>query len=245
MPGYLIHLSAPLQSAGTDADFEHRPTQLHPTRGLLTGLHASALGRPRTHLNPDLAHLTYTIRIDRPGQRLMDFHTIGGGRPRHQTVAKADGTRRAEGAGTILTERWYLADAAFTIAVTGPTPLINQLTHALDHPVYAPYLGRRSCPPDAPLRVTDITDDPVAELDHLPLHTEHPPPTVTFIHETAPTPDAAPTATLRDDPDPTQHRAFNNRDIWHTHRTIPAPTGGIGTDWIETLIAYRNRKATP
>ncbi len=51
----------------------------------------------------------------------------------------------------MITERWYPADAAFTIAVTGPDDTAALAAHALTEPLFAPYLGRRSCPPDTPL----------------------------------------------------------------------------------------------
>lgn len=95
--GLLLHLSGPLQSWGSDADFEVRSTYRWPTRSGLTGLLACCLGRPRDSDNTDLTELSYTIRVDRPGQREMDFHTIGGGYPRHLTPPTADGKFRKLG----------------------------------------------------------------------------------------------------------------------------------------------------
>ncbi|MEU9126094.1 type I-E CRISPR-associated protein Cas5/CasD [Streptomyces sp. NPDC048506] len=241
MPGLLIHLSAPWQSWGTSADFKVRPTGRYPSRSGLTGLIASALGRSRDHRNDDLAQLRYVIRIDRAGHREMDFHTIGGGYPRELTPPTADGTRKKLGEGTMLTERWYLADAAFTVAVTGPEAVTTPAAEALAAPVFAPYLGRRSCPPDTPILLRANITDPVAELDHAPLHTEPPRSTdtinITFIHDTPPAPDAPPTTTVRDTPAP--GRTFTTRDIWEISRTLPAHLcAGRGTDWINALADY-------
>ncbi|UFR07099.1 type I-E CRISPR-associated protein Cas5/CasD [Streptomyces sp. Go40/10] len=241
MAGFLLHLSAPLQSWGGPADFKVRPTSTSPTRSALTGLLASALGRSRDHDNTDLARLRYVIRVDRPGHREMDFHTIGGGYPRELTPPTADGRRKKLGEGTMITERWYLADAAFTIAVTGPDDTAALAAHALTEPVFAPYLGRRSCPPDTPLLLRTDLDDPVAELDRAPLHADPPRNAatidVTFIHDTPPAPGLPATTTVRDTPAP--GRAFTTRDLWETQRTLPASLcAGRGTPWLNALITY-------
>ncbi|WP_279617166.1 type I-E CRISPR-associated protein Cas5/CasD, partial [Streptomyces regalis] len=60
--------------------------------------------------------------------------------------------------------RHYLADAVFTIAVTGPTPLLERIAHHLEHPRWAPYLGRRNCIPTEPLVLATSVADPMAEL---------------------------------------------------------------------------------
>ncbi|MCX5535177.1 type I-E CRISPR-associated protein Cas5/CasD [Streptomyces sp. NBC_00006] len=243
MTGLLMHLSAPWQSWGAPSDFKVRPTHRHPTRSALTGLIAAALGRPREHPNEDLAALSYTIRIDRPGHREMDYQTIGGGYPREHTPPTADGKRRKEGTETMETERWYLADAAFTVAVTGPGPVTDRAAHALAAPVYAPYLGRRSCPPDTPILLRAHLDDAVAELFQAPLHTAPPRGAdtidVTFLHDTPPTPDPPSTTTVRDVPGPGPGRTFTERDLWETHHPLPAGLcAGRGTSWINALTTY-------
>lgn len=244
--GLLLHLSGPLQSWGSDADFEVRTTYRWPTRSGLTGLLACCLGRPRDSDNTDLTELSYTIRVDRPGQREMDFHTIGGGYPRHLTPPTADGKFRKLGEGTILTQRWYLTDAAFTVAVTGPAPTLLGCTQALQRPRFAPYLGRRSCVPDTPILIRSDVSDPVAELDRLPLHriparygAREP---VTFLYDAAPEPGALPDTEVRDQPGP--HRHFAGRPVWERQRPLPdADDAGRGTDWLTALTVYREAAA--
>ncbi|MCX5395683.1 type I-E CRISPR-associated protein Cas5/CasD [Streptomyces sp. NBC_00102] len=248
MTGFVMHISAAQQSWGGPADFKVRPTHTAPTRSGLTGLLASALGRPRKHDNSDLAELRYVIRVDRPGHREMDFHTIGGGYHRELTAPTAAGTRKKDGEGTMLTERWYLADAAFTVAVTGPTHITALAAHALTEPVFAPYLGRRSCPPDSPLLLRTGLDDPVAELDRAPLHADPPPHAatidVTFVHDTPRSPGLPATTTVRDVPSP--GRTFTTRDLWESRRTLPASLcAGRGTPWITALTAYAQPTALP
>ncbi|MDJ0347656.1 type I-E CRISPR-associated protein Cas5/CasD, partial [Streptomyces sp. PH10-H1] len=163
-PALLLHLSG-TQFWGGPHGGTTRTSHPHPTRSGITGLLAAAQGRPRGSDQSDLDQLTHTIRIDRPGQRLLDFHTVGGGHPKHHTVATAEGGHRGN---ALIFRDWYLHDAAFTIAVTGPAGLIDDLTTALRNPVYPPHLGRRACRPDTPVLIT-TTHDPATALEHLPL----------------------------------------------------------------------------
>ncbi|MGW3361033.1 type I-E CRISPR-associated protein Cas5/CasD [Streptomyces bungoensis] len=244
--GLILHLSGPLQSWGSDADFEQRTTHRWPTSSGLTGLLACCLGRPRDADNTDLADLSYTVRVDRPGQREMDFHTIGGGYPRHLTPPTADGKFRKLGEGTILTQRWYLTDAAFTVAVTGPPGTLARCAQALQRPRFAPYLGRRACVPDTPILVCADVTDPVAELDRLPLHRATPRTgdrePVTFLYDAAPEPGALPDSEIRDQPAP--RRRFTVRPVWERQRQLPhAEDAGRGTAWLTALTAYREATA--
>jgi CRISPR system Cascade subunit CasD len=93
--------------------------------------------------------LRLAVREDRPGTSLRDYHTVVGG------VLSAEGkikinasTREPE---TVVSERYYLSDACFLAAVAGPVDLLAELREALQRPVWAPFLGRKSCPPAAPL----------------------------------------------------------------------------------------------
>ncbi|MER7468778.1 type I-E CRISPR-associated protein Cas5/CasD [Streptomyces sp. NPDC097981] len=244
MSGLLLHLSGPVQSWGSEAEFEVRTTYRWPTRSALAGLFACALGRPRGSDNRDLEELRYTIRVDRPGQREMDFHTVGGGYPRHLTPPTAEGKFRKAGEGTILTQRWYLTDAAFTVAVTGPAAVTEMVGKALRRPVFSLYLGRRSCTPDTPILLFDQVVDAVADLDRLPVHRatsrRGPRQAVTFIYDTAPEPGALPDGEVRDIPAGGTRSAFSRRPMWERQRELPgAPDSGLGTQWINALTAYR------
>ncbi|WP_063793966.1 type I-E CRISPR-associated protein Cas5/CasD, partial [Streptomyces hirsutus] len=87
MNGILLRLAAPLMAFGEHAAFHYRDTIDFPTRSALIGLFAAADGRLREHaLAPDpdtgaipYTDLTFTVRIDRPGHRHTDYHTVGGG----------------------------------------------------------------------------------------------------------------------------------------------------------------------
>lgn len=165
MSGLLLRLAAPMQSWGERSAFDIRDTAAFPTRSGLIGLLACCLGRRRGEGLDDLAQLEFTIRIDRPGVRMIDYQTIGGAlRHGGPKIPTADGQGRPAGKGTIQTWREYLADAVFIVAVTGPTPEIDKAREGLRRPRWQPFLGRRSCPPDTPLLLDRAVADPLSEI---------------------------------------------------------------------------------
>jgi len=164
MTGIVLRLAGPLQSWGEHSTFAERDTLRFPTRSGITGLLAAAQGISRGQPLDRYDPLTLTVRVDRPGTLVRDFHTAGGGLPRARTVPTAAGGHRPEGTATVVTRRWYLSDAVFTVAVEGPASLIEEIATALCAPRWQPYLGRRSCPPDQPLLLKVTPDDPVREL---------------------------------------------------------------------------------
>ncbi|MER7826967.1 type I-E CRISPR-associated protein Cas5/CasD [Streptomyces sp. NPDC096097] len=172
--GLLLRLTGPLQSWGTHSHFNERDTAAFPTLSGVLGLLACALGRPRHAPTDDLARLSLTVRVDRPGVVLRDLHTVGGGLPAKATVTTAEGKKRGGDTTTLLSHRAYLADAAFTCAVTGrpgsdaDTRLITECTQALRLPRWPLYLGRRSCPPEGPLLLGQSAD-PLRHLVDLPV----------------------------------------------------------------------------
>lgn len=135
-----LRLAGPLQSWGASARFTRRTTEAAPTKSGVIGILAAAAGIERgddEKLRP-LAALRFGVRIDQPGTRVRDFQTA------HHAVT---------GKSMPLSERFYLADAVFVAAVEGGPELITELHAALRAPVYAPFLGRRSCPPSQPVEL--------------------------------------------------------------------------------------------
>ncbi|GLZ78350.1 type I-E CRISPR-associated protein Cas5/CasD [Actinorhabdospora filicis] len=217
MSGFLLRLSAPMQSWGEHSAFNRRETQRFPTRSGLIGLFANALGRPRSAPLDEFTSLSITVRIDRPGVSMMDFHTVGGGLPAKKALPTAEGKRRGENASTLVSNRYYLADAAFTIAVTGPADTCTSITEALKAPHWPLYLGRRSCPPDQPLLLHANASDPVAELQRVPVPARLPEkaePILEFLYEGR-IPGAAAITELDDVP-----VSFTSRARKHTTRQI-------------------------
>lgn len=167
MPILVFRLAAPLQSWGARSRFDDRDTQTVPTKSAICGFLAAALGRGRDANMSDLASLTLSVRVDRPGVLLRDFHTAGTGYPPERQLRKGSGARHSD---TIVTERWYLADAAFTVAVAGDAATINVCAAALTTPRWPLFLGRRSCPTTGPVLLGVIdSEDPTAVLvGHVP-----------------------------------------------------------------------------
>ncbi|AXI79812.1 type I-E CRISPR-associated protein Cas5/CasD [Peterkaempfera bronchialis] len=277
MTGFLLQLGAPLQSWGEHSAFTDRDTVAHPTRSGLIGMIASALGIPRAEAIADgdagpeaaaslfarLTRLRFTVRTDRPGVRLGDFHTVGGGYPQHRTVPTAKGGRRSGDTATIVSRRHYLSDAVFTIAVTAPgqDTLLAECAQALAAPHWPLHLGRRSCPPGALLLLRADVPDPVSELDRVPLArpkprtaaeagSGQPDPTVTvrftadmpFPSDTGTAPSGRAAVTMLND-EPVRltarDRVHHARPVYSTSRRLPAALcGGYGTDYLDALDAY-------
>ena len=163
MTHLILILDGPLQSWGGTAPFwSERPTETMPTLSGIAGLIANALGHNRGDpLIDGLADAELHVRADRPGKRIVDYHTVGGtpgtqgGVPRTNKGKYGKPSKHA-----ILTSRHYLADAAFTVHWTPSHNLdIEEVAAALRCPRRPLYLGRRSCPPAlAPLlAVTSLT----------------------------------------------------------------------------------------
>lgn len=276
--GFLLQLGGPLQSWGEHSAFTNRDTMAYPTRSGLIGMIASARGITRAEAidtpsgaQPSafasLRALRFTVRVDRPGTRLRDYHTVGGGLPAHRTLPTAKGGRRKAEAATLVTERHYLADAFFTVAVTAtpdaPDGLLPACAEALARPHWPLHMGRRSCPPGATLLLRAKSQDPLAELCTVPLARKRPKDTimeapatpsttaqvtVRFVSDT-PFPsdnswgDApnSPTTTLNDEPLrlTARDRVHLARPVYMTHRMLPAERcKGYGTAYLRALEEY-------
>lgn len=132
----LLRFSGPLQSWGDSSRFTTRGTRRMPTKSGVVGLLAAALGRTRGESVADLATLELGVRADQPGRVVRDF----------QTERSLDGR-----AVMPLTNRLYLADAKFLVALGGPDDELAGIELALRAPRWPLYLGRRSCPADQPI----------------------------------------------------------------------------------------------
>ena len=136
MPVLMLALVGPLQSWGASSRFTVRDTEREPTKSGVIGLIASALGRSREDRLDDLCGLEMGVRIDQPGEIMRDFQT------EHQM---------GSGKSMPLSNRYYLADAKFLVALSGDRALLESIERALMRPARPLYLGRRSCPADMPI----------------------------------------------------------------------------------------------
>lgn len=156
-----MRLGGPLQAWGSSSRLDrYRRTEGFPTKSAVVGLLAAALGRARTDPIEDLVRLRFGVRADRPGEILRDFHTVSSlfdekrrFDPANGRLPKAGGGYRRAATSTQVTERFYLTDACFVAGMEGDGRLLDDLDRSLSCPVFPPFLGRRSCLPDAPLRL--------------------------------------------------------------------------------------------
>jgi len=130
---YLLYqLYAPFSSWGSPLPGVVRRTDDHPTKSGVMGMLAASLGITQ-EMEPEFvqlaASLGFACREDRPGTEIMDFHTVSVGKD------------------PIISERYYLCDAAFTVCVwqKSNTPTLEELAHALTYPKGVPFLGRKCC----------------------------------------------------------------------------------------------------
>jgi CRISPR system Cascade subunit CasD len=173
MSALLLRLAGPLQSWGYRSRFSDRDTGLEPTKSGVVGLLCCALGRPRAESPADLAALRMHVRVDRQGTLLRDFHTAGGGIFRRSREYFAPTSSGAKGKNPVVTERHYLQDASFAVALEGDDNLLSKLEKRLQDPVWPLALGRRSCPPAEPVLVIKTDQDAEGALRDLPLRLHH------------------------------------------------------------------------
>lgn len=151
----VLRLAGPLQSWGDQSTFNRRETRSVPTKSGVLGLLAAAEGRRREAPLDDLRGLTMGVRVDQPGTLLRDYHTVSDyrGVPLRQAGVNAKGEQKLTSPKkkTHVTQRFYLQDAAFLVAVAGPDALITSLGVALCRPAFPLALGRRSCVPTQPI----------------------------------------------------------------------------------------------
>lgn len=145
----LLYLEGPLQAWGTSSRWDVRGTDDEPSKSGVVGLLGCALGYRAG--DPRLVQLSRSlrmgVRIDRPGMRLIDYHTTMG------VIRNADGRLAGteDDPYTIVSLRSYLADAAFLVAFEGPPDLLKTCAEALQNPKWPLYLGRKACVPSRPV----------------------------------------------------------------------------------------------
>ena len=152
-----LRLEGAMQAwGGHEAKFAMRRVAEAPTKSGVIGMLCCAMGVSREEAASEgwlaeLNELKMGVRIDRPGVRWWDFHTVGA----KQQMQRAKGDTRE---GAMLTRREYLCDASFLVALQGSGDLVTLLFEALCDPKWTIYLGRKCCPPSRPI---------LAEHDHL------------------------------------------------------------------------------
>lgn len=148
MKSVLLRLEGPLQSWGTQGRFGIRDTDREPSKSGVLGLVGAALGMARNDdgMLTRLRGLRMAIRVDREGGILRDYQTAGGG----SFLGKPHGVwvPDSKKGVTALTDRFYLTDASFLVALGGSdAELVGRIAAALKAPVWPLFLGRRACVP--------------------------------------------------------------------------------------------------
>lgn len=168
----VFQLQAPLSSWGEPAVGEFRGTAEYPSKSAVAGILGAALGLARSD---EAAHAAlrdgygYAIGMQTSGTLLRDYHTAQVP-PRAALKGRPLATRRDElrvpkhDLTTILSTRDYRQNAASLVALQicegiEPPYSLAQLVQALTRPCYVLYLGRKACPPGAPLWAQVITAD--------------------------------------------------------------------------------------
>lgn len=155
----LLRLAGPMQSWGTRSRFSNRDTGLEPSRSGVIGLLCAALGRPRDASLEDFRPLKMAVRVDREGRLMRDYHTA-------QNVRRADTSKSPQ--ETVLSERFYLADADFVVGLEGQREFLETLARALVTPVWQLFLGRKSFVPALPVHAG------IVDANLLQALTDHP-----------------------------------------------------------------------
>lgn len=142
MTTLLMRMRAPMMSWGDHSRFTIRDTRREPTKSAVIGLLCAALGRPRWEPVHDLAALKMGVRVDREGVMLCDYHTI-------MDSIKSSG----KPGDTVLSDRYYMADADYLVGLEGDRALLETLDTALESPCWQLYFGRKSFVPSCPVQV--------------------------------------------------------------------------------------------
>lgn len=136
-------LDGPMQSWGVSSRGVIRDTGREPSKSGIVGLLGAALGVARDDHSGirELAEFRMGVRVDREGILERDYQTATG-------VPKAGGS----GHETVVSERYYLADAVFLVVVESPdSALLKRLEEAVPNPRFPICLGRHAYLPARPL----------------------------------------------------------------------------------------------
>ena len=158
MKTILLKFSGPLQSYGTSSHFQTRYTDYYPSKSAVLGLLAACLGYRRDEEEKlrELSTLKFAVRIDQQGGLLKDYHT-----------AITD-KEIVEIPQTYVTNRYYLEDALFVVALSGMDELIDTLIKAIKSPYFQPFMGRRSLPVPVDFFLGESAEDILDSLRKLP-----------------------------------------------------------------------------
>lgn len=166
----VFQLQAPLSSWGDTAVGEYRGSYEYPGESALIGLIGAALGVRREDESGQTSlrqGYGFAVGVLSGGKLLRDYHTAqvpgrAALKDRPHTTRRDELSVPKHELGTILSTRDYRQNSASLIAVQrrGDAPYtLDSLANALREPRFVLYLGRKSCPPAAPLHPQIIAAD--------------------------------------------------------------------------------------
>jgi CRISPR system Cascade subunit CasD len=175
MTNYCVfRLYGPMAAFGGTAVGENRHTYAHPAKSAVLGLIAGALGvrREEEDIHQKLsAGYGFAVLVDSPGVPLQDFHTaqtspaVEMKKQRHFVTRKDELGIAKERLETVLSRRDYLCDFVATVCLWQQEDAVpfspEAIAKGLNHPVFVPYLGRKSCPLSIPTEAQVIEADSV------------------------------------------------------------------------------------
>jgi CRISPR system Cascade subunit CasD len=149
-----LRLEGPLQSWGTDSQYNRRATSLMPSKSAVLGLMCAAMGLERGsgEEHTFLARFTdiYMLAVHVPRKveskcpvklgRMVDFHTIQGTRKAKNEIKDCH-----------ITRRHYVEDASFRVFFSGDKELLENVGAALRNPIWGLWLGRKCNIPSSPV----------------------------------------------------------------------------------------------
>lgn len=148
----LLKLAGPMQAWGTSSKFETRYTDYYPSKSGIIGLIAASMGLKRNDKNiEELNKIDFAVRIDQEGKMLRDYHIAA--------KYKKNGSLERN----YVTNRYYLEDAVFVVALGCEDEFIEEIYKALKNPYYQLFMGRRSCPVQADF-ILGLYDEDIMDL---------------------------------------------------------------------------------
>lgn len=133
MKTILLKFGGPMQSWGTSSHFETRNTDYYPSKSAVIGVIAASFGysRDEDDIIRELNKLDFAVRVDQVGLLKKDYQTA----------------RRLKKDEPYVTNRYYLEDAIFVVAISNyDDKWIEEIYAALKNPYFQQFMGRRSCP---------------------------------------------------------------------------------------------------
>lgn len=159
MKTLLLKFSGPLQSWGTQSNFETRHTDFYPSKSAIIGIISASLGYRRNETAEKISKLNeldFAIRIDQPGHLCKDFHVA--------RKYKEDG--RVD--RSYVTHRYYMEDSVFIVAIShSDDNFISMICEGLRRPYFQPFMGRRALPLPADFIIGETDQGAVESLKRL------------------------------------------------------------------------------